>query len=183
MLKKCPEFDEIISNFKKVSRGGEDKQPMINSKSPVYNFDNMAKKYAKKYKLDIPNSSDALYIDDNTNKFYLIEFKSGTISKENVFYKAYDSAIILRDTVFNSFDELRKNVEYILVYNHSKVCSDRFESKNRDKLANNVRNLSNGNKALFDIKHVKNMLYANVYTLDLEDFISKFGSTFNINLG
>lgn len=86
----------------------------------------------------------------------------------------------MRDTVFNSFDELRKNVEYILVYNHSKVCPDRFESKNRDKLANNVRNLSNGNKALFDIKHVKNMLYANVYTLDLEDFISKFGSTFNI---
>ena len=87
MLKKCPEFEEIKSNFKKVSRGGKDKQPMINSKAPVYNFDNMAKKYAKKYKLDTPNSSDALYIDDNTNKFYLIEFKSGTISKEMFFIK------------------------------------------------------------------------------------------------
>ena len=32
------------------------------------------------------------------------------------------------------------------------------------------------------IKHAKNMVYANVYTLDLEDFISKFGPTFNINI-
>ena len=95
MLKKCPEFDEIISNFKKVSRGGEDNQPMINSKAPVYNFDRIAKRYAKKYKLDTPSTSDGLYIDDITNKFYLIEFKSGTIEPENVFCKVYDSAVIL----------------------------------------------------------------------------------------
>lgn len=114
MLKKCPEFDEIISNFKKVSRGGEDNQPMINSKAPVYNFDRIAKRYAKKYKLDTPSTSDGLYIDDITNKFYLIEFKSGTIEPENVFCKVYDSAVILRDTIFTkSYDEIRKNVEYI----------------------------------------------------------------------
>lgn len=184
MLKKCPEFDEILANFKKVSKGGEGNQPMINSKAPVYNFDRIAKRYAKKYKLDTPSTSDGLYIDDITNKFYLIEFKSGTIEPENVFCKVYDSAVILRDTIFTkSYDEIRKNVEYILVYNHSKVCSSRFKSKNRDKLANKVRKLSKSEKALFKIKHAKNMVYANVYTLDLEDFISKFGSTFNINLG
>lgn len=60
---------------------------MINSKAPVYNFDRIAKRYAKKYKLDTPSTSDGLYIDDITNKFYLIEFKSGTIEPENVFVK------------------------------------------------------------------------------------------------
>lgn len=130
MLKKCPEFDEILANFKKVSKGGEGNHPMINSKAPVYNFDRIAKRYAKKYKLDTPSTSDGLYIDDITNKFYLIEFKSGTIEPENVFCKVYDSAVILRDTIFTkSYDEIRKNVEYILVYKHSKVCSSRFKSK------------------------------------------------------
>ncbi|MDO4301832.1 MAG: hypothetical protein Q4D26_10625 [Clostridia bacterium] len=181
MLKDYSQFEDILSNFKKVSNGGEGNQSMIDSASSVYNFDKMAKIYAKKYNINIPSTNDALYIDNNTNKFYFIEFKSGTIDKENLLYKAYDSAIILHDcAIFNSFDELRKNTEYILVYDHSKICPDKFESENRNKLCDRVRKLSDNDKALFNVKHIKNMLYSNVYTLTINEFISRFGTTFDI---
>ena len=121
MIKEYSQLKNFLSNFKKVSKGGESNQPMINCKSPVYNFDKTAKMYAQKYKIDLPSTVDALYVCNKTNKIYLIEFKSGNIDKLNVLYKAYDSTIILQDlNIADSLDYLRKNSIFILVYKHQK---------------------------------------------------------------
>ncbi len=181
MIKECSQLKKLLSSFKKVSKGGKDNHSMIDYDSLVYNFDKVSKLYAKKYKINPPSTSDALYISDETNKIYLIEFKSGSIDKLNVLYKAYDSAIILQDlNIVNDFNYLRKNAVFILVYEHYKIYPNDFDSINRSRLTNIVRERAGKHKQLFDIKHIKNMLYSDVYTLTVNEFISKFGSTFDI---
>ncbi len=182
MMKDYVEFKEASSTFRNASRGGENNQPMIDSNAKVYYFDKIAKIYAKKNKLKfVPSTNDALFVDNDTNKFYFIEFKSGTIDKLKLLYKVYDSAIILFDfNLFDSFGELHKNTEFILVYNHSKIFDNKFKSDNREKLSNKIRNRAKNAKQLFNTKHLKNMLYSNVYTLTVNEFISEFGKTFDI---
>ena len=61
-------------------------------------------------------SVDALFYADN-NTIVFVEFKNGKLETSNVHNKVRDSLLIFNDITKKSLAEVRKNSEFILVYN------------------------------------------------------------------
>lgn len=90
-------YRDNLSTFSIVSKDTAHNVSMINDMTiPVYNFDDIKKKYKVRCSMHSdPCSCDALYIDDNQIVF--IEFKNGKVDRHNIIRKLYDSLMILFD--------------------------------------------------------------------------------------
>lgn len=118
-IEKLPEIlKDYICTLKRASLDTTNKQYMCESTIKVVNFDKIPNAYAKgRGWKSVPNSNDALYISFE-NRWYFIEFKNGSIDKADLYRKIYDSVIMLLEmNIIPDIEFVRKNIEFILVYN------------------------------------------------------------------
>lgn len=132
---------------------------MCESEMKVVHFDKIPKDYARGRGWDgVPSSNDALYITSR-GKWYFIEFKNGTVKKEQIFRKIYDSLIMLLELkIIPDIDFIRKNISYILVYNSGKAGKIP-ESSGRVKNYSYVFNWLNKKKSFLGLKSLKNIYF------------------------
>lgn len=146
---------------------------MSESKITVVNFDRIPNIYSKgKGWKGVPNSNDALYVDDN--KWYFIEFKNGEVVKTNVYRKIYDSLIMLIELgIIPDFEFARKNMIYILVYNSEKG-NKIPESPAREENYSYFFKLASQEEKLFEIEKFEKYLFDETHTYTKEMFQEKF---------
>lgn len=124
-LDKLEIFKKNISTFKETSLDDCDGNKIYMTESPkkVINFDTVKDDYVRDMRLsDIPCSSDALHIGNN-EKYTFIEFKNGKMNNQkvyDVYYKIYDSLLILIDISDKNISYFRNHLNFILVYNEGK---------------------------------------------------------------
>lgn len=146
---------------------------MSESKITVVNFDKIPNIYSKgKGWKGVPNSNDALYVDDN--KWYFIEFKNGEVVKANVYRKIYDSLIMLIELgIIPDFEFVRKNMIYILVYNSEKG-NKITESPAREENYSYFFKLASQEEKLFEIEKFEKYLFDETHTYTKDMFQEKF---------
>ena len=163
-----------ICTLKRTSTDTTNKVAMCESKMIVVNFDNIPKEYVKDRDWDgVPKSNDALYVDVH-GKWYFIEFKNGSIRKDDIYRKLYDSIIMLVDwKIFPDFEFVRNNVKYILVYNGEKYSKIQ-ESKARSQNYDYIMKLANQEEKLFEIDRFEKYLFDETHTYTAVSFEKKF---------
>lgn len=180
------------STIKKTSIISAEEGSFIDLDEPVVDFDKVKDDYVKKLNLhlsDKPNSSDALLWKEE-EKIYLIEYKSGGVDfKElfNIHMKVNGSAFLLMDILDEPLEYLRKNVEYVLVYNpekkHTVKCYDatgvldkkevNFSSA-RVNISSRLNERAKIEHIQFDLKRYIHFLYCNVHTFTPRQFENFF---------
>lgn len=163
-----------ICTLKKSSMDTTNKIPMCESNLKVVNFDKIPNEYARgRGWSGVPKSNDALYIDVQKQWFF-IEFKNGEIHKDEIYRKLYDSIIMLIEWgIIPDFDFVRKNINYILVYNEGKMEKVQ-QSLARDQNYGYFMSLAKQEKRLFDIDMFENYLFNETHTYTQSLFEDNF---------
>lgn len=162
-------FQNHICTLKRTSLDDTNRTFMCESEMKVIHFDKIPNDYARGRGWDgVPSSNDALYISPQ-GKWYFIEFKNGTIKKEQIFRKLYDSLIMLMELgIIPDIDFIRENINYILVYNPNKA--DKIhKSSGRTANYSYIFNLAEQEEKLFEIEKFEKYLFneTHTYTPDL----------------
>ncbi len=163
-----------LCTLKKASWDNSNGINMCESEIIAIDFDKIPKQYSRgRGWRGVPKSNDALYVDKK-GEWYFIEFKNGDIKKADIYRKLYDSIIMLLDWgVIPDLEYVRKNVNYILVYN-SKQDGVIQESSSRDQTFDFVRRLALEEKKLFDVHNFEKYLFKEAHTYSKELFQEKF---------
>ena len=153
-----------ICTLKKASMDTTKKEPMCESLIKVVDFDKIPNEFARgKGWNGVPKSNDALYVDIQ-GKWYFIEFKNGTIHKEEIFRKLYDSIIMLVEWgIIPDFEFIRRNINYILVYKKGKYGKIQ-ESTSREQNYGYFMELAEEEEKLFDIDKLEGYLFSRTHT-------------------
>ena len=163
-----------ICTLKKASIDTTNGKPMCESLIKVVNFDQIPNEFSRgRSWAGVPMSNYALYIDVQ-GKWYFVEFKNGAIKKEEVYRKLYDSLIMLLEwKIIPTFDFIRQNINYILVYNEGKYGKIE-KSPARDQTYDYFTGLAKSEKRLFDIDKFEKYLFNNTHTYTQSMFQEKF---------
>lgn len=165
VISKLPgKLQDYICTLKKASMDTTKKHPMCESLIKVVDFDKIPNEYSRgRGWSGVPKSNDALYIDVQ-GKWFFIEFKNGTIQKDEVYRKIYDSLIMLMEWgLIPNFDFIRENINYILVYNEGKYGKVQ-QSQALDQNYSYFMKLAQQEKRLFDIDKFENYLFKETHT-------------------
>lgn len=165
---------DYICTLKKASMDTTNKKPMCESLMKVINFDKIPNEYSRgKGWGCVPKSNDALYIDVQ-GKWFFIEFKNGTIQKDEVYRKLYDSLIMLIEWgIIPDFDFIRNNIVFILVYNEGKYGKIQ-QAQARDQNYNYIMKLAQQEERLFDIDKFEGYLFKETHTYTQNLFENNF---------
>lgn len=163
-----------ICTLKKSSMDTTNKNPMCESNLKVVNFDKIPNEYARERGWSgVPKSNDALYIDVQ-GKWFFIEFKNGTIHKDEIYRKLYDSLIMLIEwKVIPNFEFIRENINYILVYNEGKYGKVQ-QAPGRNQTYDYFMNLAKQEERLFDIDKFEKYLFNETHTYTQSLFKDNF---------
>jgi hypothetical protein len=163
-----------ICTMSKASLDDSRKEPMTESELKVINFDKIPNEYSRGKGWEyVPCSNDALYII-NEQEWYFIEFKNGSIEKDSLYRKIYDSLIILIELgVVPNFQYVRDNFNYILVYNSEKYPKIQ-KSEGRSENYDYILNLAKTEKRLFEIDKFEGYLFKKTHTYNKIEFSEKF---------
>lgn len=175
VIKALPEvFKDKLCTMKGASRDTTNNECMCESILQVVRFDRMPNEYAKgKGWPGVPQSNDALYID-NAGKWFFIEFKNGGVHKDEIYKKIYDSLIILLESeLIPDFNFSRNNIDYILVYNGKKQGKAQ-ESTSRTETYNYFHRQAKEEEKLFGIDKFEKYLFNKTHTYTKEQFQAKF---------
>lgn len=168
------ELKNYICTLTKSSTDTTNKKPMCESDLKVINFDKIPNEYARgKGWSGVPKSNDALYIDIQ-GKWFFIEFKNGTIQKDEIYRKLYDSLIMLVEWgIIPNFDFIRENVNYILVYNEGKYGKIQ-QAPARNQNFDYFMSLAEQEERLFDIDKFEKYLFNETHTYTQSLFEDNF---------
>lgn len=174
-IEKLPEIlKDYICTLKRASLDTANKQYMCESTIKVINFDKIPNAYAKgRGWKSVPNSNDALYISFE-NRWYFIEFKNGSIDKADLYRKIYDSVIMLLEmNIIPDIEFVRKNIEFILVYNSEKYGKIK-PSPAREANFNYILRRAGQEEKLFQVEKLEQYLLKETHTYTKELFNEKF---------
>lgn len=163
-----------IGTLEKVSYDSARKESMSSSQIKVIEFDKIPKEYARgKGYPSMPKSNDALYRKDG--KWHFVEFKNGSISKDELYRKLYDSLIILIELgVIEGFSEARENVTYTLVYNQEQSQNRKeYASASRKKTWNYISERAKQEVRVYGIGNFQGYLFRETHTYTPLDFAQK----------
>lgn len=175
MIGKLPDIlKDHIAALKKASYDKENRIYMFESQIRVILFDKIAKIYAKTTGCPkVPASNDALYIRE-AGDWYFIEFKNGSVDKGELYRKIYDSLIMLLELgLVPDFDFIRRNVNYILVYNSEKYGKIK-ESAARNATFDYFMRLSKEEERLFGVEKFEGYLFKKTHTYTKRLFEQNF---------
>ena len=174
-IEKLPEIlKDYICTLKRASLDTTNKQYMCESTIKVVNFDKIPNAYAKgRGWKSVPNSNDALYISFE-NRWYFIEFKNGSIDKADLYRKIYDSVIMLLEmNIIPDIEFVRKNIEFILVYNSEKYGKIKPPPA-REANFNYILRRAGQEEKLFQVEKLEQYLLKETHTYTKELFNEKF---------
>lgn len=172
------QFDEskIYSTLGERSES-DDGEGFIESNQKVYDFDEITKEVADRYRNKKPAAScDALYLKDERH-IYLFEFKNARkshIGKNFCSQKAYDSALTLLFAFYNnlSLEELQNRLYLVVVYNDDHVTEKEQESKHFQHFKNKLESLAGvRDRTLFGLEAYQGILYKKVITVEKDFFM------------
>lgn len=170
-------LQSMVAGIKRRSYDDSRKQFMTESSLTVINFDRFSKYYCRQLGIaNLPDTNDALYITAD-GKWVFIEFKNGTIKKDEIYRKIYDSLIMLIETgIIPDFAYARCRMSYILVYNREVILRDRGETSfsSRMKIHRHMEHKSDEIFCLFDLEKFKGYLLEDTKTYTKEQFEEEF---------
>lgn len=174
-------FERNIRDLKSISIDNHDpkrKQYMTNSEVNAVDFDAVKDNYVDKMNLlTVPPSVDALmFLNDGD---IMIEFKNGVVDKklvEAIVDKMLNSVIIYSDITKTPISAIRKNVDFILVYNYQKNPGVNHFSNNfyRDEFVKSLSKKANRRYTQFGLFRYENYIFRNIYTYSKKDFKREF---------
>ena len=140
---------------------------MTDAENKVINGDKLIKKYNSKYKFSLKVSSvDAIYKFTN-GIIYLIEFKSGSVNKEDVYKKAYDTYIALSELkLIKDINDSKSRVFYIMVYKEEHSDYNTKIKNTLKKYLNDIRK----NKDYYKIGYFEGCLFKESFACSQDDF-------------
>ena len=149
---------------------------MTDSENKVINADKLIKKYNSKYKFSIKVSSvDAIYKFTNGN-IYLIEFKSGSVNKEDVYKKAYDTYIALLELkLIKNINDSKRRAVYIMVYKEEYFD---YNAKIKSTVKGYI-NKFRKNKDYYKIGYFEGYLFKESFACTKDDFNKYIVSEFD----
>ena len=175
VIGKLPDkLKAYICTMKRASMDTTNKKAMCESDIKVINFDKIPNEYSRGRNWSgVPKSNDALYIDIS-GKWYFIEFKNGTVQKDEIYRKIYDSLIMLIEWgIIPDFDFIRENINYILVYNEGKYNKVQ-KSPALEQSYGYIMELAKQEERLFDIDKFEKYLFNETHTYTQKIFEEKF---------
>ena len=109
---------KYLATLKKCSLDNANNEYMVESEKQVVDFDKVKTRYLNSCgkSEECAASVDALAVDTEGN-MYMIEFKNGDISTQQIRNKIKDSLLIYGDITHTTLKNFRDNVIFILVYN------------------------------------------------------------------
>lgn len=185
-LDAYPILSSHMSTLKETSVDKRDDHTeifMTESTRPAVNFDKVKEEYIELLGLsEIPKSNDAL-LEDGKGGFVFVEFKNGYMDRTKQFAvrkKIYDSVLIFSDIVSAGISDMRKCVEYILVYNEAVnennpdiVKEEKIHvqpSASFDRFAKDVSGLAGEEYVCFGVKIFENYCFKKVHTYTEREF-------------
>lgn len=149
---------------------------MTDAENKVINADKLIKKYNSKYKFSIKVSSvDAIYKFTNGD-IYLIEFKSGSVNKEDVYKKAYDTYIALLELkLIKNINDSKRRAVYIMVYKEEYFD---YNSKIKNSLKEKIDKIRK-NKDYYKIGYFEGYLFKESFACTKDDFNKYIVSEFD----
>lgn len=149
---------------------------MTDAENKVINADKLIKKYNSKYNFKVKVSSvDAIYKFTNGN-IYLIEFKSGSVSKEDVYKKAYDTYIALLELkLIKNINDSKRRAVYIMVYKEEYFD---YNSKIKNSLKEKIDKIRK-NKDYYKIGYFEGYLFKESFACTKDDFNKYIVSEFD----
>lgn len=175
VIDKLPaELVHKCCTLKKASKDNAKGAFMTESQIEVIDFDKMPNEFSRgKGWNSVPKSNDALYISDK-DEWTFIEFKNGEVHKDEIYRKLYDSILMLIQMEFvPSFQFVRDNVGYILVYNSEKYGKNE-KPKSLSEINDYTLRRAKTEKKLFDVKNFEGYLLKETHTYSAEEFEEKF---------
>lgn len=170
-------FSEHKSTMRVVSYDDKNNISMVDSQMEVIDFDKVKEAYIKSLRLtDTPSSNDALVLEDR-GRIFFVEFKNGNLQKESfkLGKKIYDSVLIFTDLTGHPISEMRKSVEYVLVYNETAnppkpPKKKTNEEKERNVLGSELMKLGGEELILFGLDKFQNYCFKAVHTYTVSEF-------------
>ena len=161
---KKSDFEEYITTY------------MTDAENKVINADKLIKKYNSKYNFKVKVSSvDAIYKFTNGD-IYLIEFKSGSVSKEDVYKKAYDTYIALLELkLIKNINDSKRRAVYIMVYKEEYFD---YNSKIKNSLKEKIDKIRK-NKDYYKIGYFEGYLFKESFACTKDDFNKYIVSEFD----
>lgn len=116
-MKYPEEYERFAKPIKDCSYDDKNEKAIVNRPELIVCFDDVKKAYVKNnIKVSgFPCSVDGLFLDEKSD-FIFVEFKSGTVDKNQFLKKIYDSSIILMDKQKKTVEWLREHVRLLLVH-------------------------------------------------------------------
>ncbi len=180
-----PIFMNHMSDLKSVSvdkHDSDDAEYMTQSLKEVVDFDAVKNEYVKTLGLsEIPSSNDALFHGEEDTLVFA-EFKNGRINKRKKYSlqkKIYDSVMIFGDITSVGISRMRKDIDYILVYNEkANVDAEPSENLQRsvqdspalDSIAKTIGNLAKEEHVKFGLEMFQNYCFRRVHTYTEQEF-------------
>lgn len=185
-LNSYPIFQNNISTLKDTSLDNRNNGTVYMTESTRFaiNFDGVKNEYVRGLGLnEIPQSNDALF-DDGKGSLIFVEFKNGSITgylQHDLGKKIYDSTLIFTDITSLQISDMRKNVEYFLVYNNSandnttnpdliSKKSSVQSSASFNSIASTFSKYGKDEYVCFGLKKFQNYCYKKVHTYTEEEF-------------
>ena len=115
-IEKLPEvMQSMTATLKHCSKDDASSDYMTESRLLAVNFDRFSKYYCQVVKMaQQPKTNVALYCTED-GKWYFVEFKNGSIKKDEIYRKIYDSLIMLIEAgMIPDYQFSRENISYIL---------------------------------------------------------------------
>lgn len=108
-------MQSMTATLKHCSKDDASSDYMTESRLLAVNFDRFSKYYCQVVKIaQQPKTNDALYCTED-GKWYFVEFKNGSIKKDEIYRKIYDSLIMLIEAgMIPDYQFSRENISYIL---------------------------------------------------------------------
>lgn len=108
-------MQSMTATLKRCSKDDASFDYMTESRLLAVNFDRFSKYYCQVVKIaQQPKTNDALYCTED-GKWYFVEFKNGSIKKDEIYRKIYDSLIMLIEAgMIPDYQFSRENISYIL---------------------------------------------------------------------
>lgn len=165
-------FNKNQSTLRKTSYDDDNSEYMTELEVPVIDFDNVKEQYLQSIGCQDESltSVDALFSKANCNVF--IEFKNGSLAKKEVrlgiYSKIQDSLLMLCDITDNHISNLRKCLDFVLVYNEAKNPS----KSNKEKYYINDRLMKLGGEEFvrFGMSRYAGVYFRKVHTYQVEKF-------------
>ena len=108
-------MQSMTATLKHCSKDDASFDYMTESRLLAVNFDRFSKYYCQVVKIaQQPKTNDALYCTED-GKWYFVEFKNGSIKKDEIYRKIYDSLIMLIEAgMIPDYQFSRENISYII---------------------------------------------------------------------